>query len=123
MPLYLLAVFGKNEKSNISDKEKQLLAKVVEQIVEDPAIFDGVHHRAGAVHLFELRDHGLVKLHPLEPANSPTLTTGHKVGRHRIQGISDEFIPPIVDLECADEVIGVDDGDAILGRDLYLLAC
>lgn len=34
MPLYLLAVFGKNEKSNISDKEKQLLAKVVEQIVD-----------------------------------------------------------------------------------------
>ena len=35
---------------------------------------------------------------PLEPANSPTLTTGHCVGKHRIQGISDEFIPPIVDL-------------------------
>ena len=34
MPLYLLAVFGKNEKANISDKEKQILAKVVEQIVD-----------------------------------------------------------------------------------------
>ena len=55
-----------------------------------------------------------VKVHPLEPANSPTLTTGHKVGKHRIQGISDEFIPPIVDLAALDEVIAVDDGDAIL---------
>ncbi|MEJ2239612.1 MAG: cysteine synthase family protein, partial [Gemmatimonadales bacterium] len=55
-----------------------------------------------------------VKLHPLEPASSPTLSTGHKVGKHRIQGISDEFIPPIVDLAGLDEVICVDDGDAII---------
>jgi len=55
-----------------------------------------------------------IKLHPLEPANSPTLSTGHKVGKHRIQGISDEFIPPIVDLKYLDDVVGVDDGDAIL---------
>ena len=34
MPLYLLTVFGKNEKANISDKEKQVLAKVVQQIVD-----------------------------------------------------------------------------------------
>jgi cysteine synthase A len=41
-----------------------------------------------------------VKIHPVEPASSPTLSTGHKVGTHRIQGI--------------DDVIAVDDGDAIL---------
>jgi len=29
----------------------------------------------------------------LEPAESPTLSTGCKVGHHRIQGVSDEFIP------------------------------
>jgi cysteine synthase A len=55
-----------------------------------------------------------IKVHPLEPSNSPTLTTGHKVGKHRIQGISDEFIPPILHLKELDEVISVDDGDAIL---------
>ncbi len=55
-----------------------------------------------------------IKLHPVEPANSPTLSTGHKVGKHRIQGISDEFIPAIVDLDYLDEVVAVDDGDAIL---------
>lgn len=53
------------------------------------------------------------KVHPLEPSNSPTLTTGHKVGKHRIQGISDEFIPPIVDLGTLDSIISVHDGDAI----------
>jgi cysteine synthase A len=55
-----------------------------------------------------------IKLYPLEPSNSPTLSTGHKVGCHRIQGISDEFIPPILDLSSLNEIIGVDDGDAIL---------
>jgi len=55
-----------------------------------------------------------VRVHPLEPADSPTLSTGHRVGKHRIQGISDEFIPPIVDLGFLDEVVDVADGDAIL---------
>lgn len=56
----------------------------------------------------------LLKIHPLEPAESPTLTTGYKVGSHRIQGISDEFIPKIVELSDLDPVIQVNDGDAIL---------
>lgn len=56
----------------------------------------------------------ITKVHPMEPAESPTLTTGYKVGSHRIQGISDEFIPSIVKQEEMDEVIQVNDGDAIL---------
>jgi len=55
-----------------------------------------------------------IRVHPLEPANSPTLRTGHKVGKHRIQGISDEFIPAIVKLDQLDEIVDVWDGDAIL---------
>ena len=55
-----------------------------------------------------------VRLYPLEPSNSPTMSTGHKVGKHRIQGISDEFIPPIVKLDELDEVVAVDDGDSII---------
>jgi cysteine synthase A len=55
-----------------------------------------------------------LRVHPLEPAESPTLSTGCKVGRHRIQGISDEFIPAIVDLKKLDAVVTVHDGDAIL---------
>ena len=63
---------------------------------------------------FLKRFHPRVRIHPLEPANSPTLSSGHKVGRHRIQGISDEFVPPIVDLSFLDEIVAVEDGDAIL---------
>jgi cysteine synthase A len=55
-----------------------------------------------------------VRVHPLEPAESPTLSVGHRVGKHRIQGISDEFIPAIVKMEELNDVIAVSDGDAIL---------
>jgi cysteine synthase A len=55
-----------------------------------------------------------MKLYPLEPSNSPIMSTGYGVGAHRIQGISDEFIPQIVKLDELDEVIAVDDGDSII---------
>ena len=55
-----------------------------------------------------------IRLHPVEPAESPTLSTGCKVGQHRIQGISDEFVPAILKLEQLDPVIAVHDGDSIL---------
>jgi cysteine synthase A len=54
------------------------------------------------------------RVHPIEPAESPTLTTGFKCGKHRIQGISDEFIPPVVHLVELDDIVQVHDGDAIL---------
>jgi cysteine synthase A len=55
-----------------------------------------------------------IKVHPLEPSESPTISTGYKVGAHRIQGISDEFIPEIVDLSKLDSIIQASDGDSIL---------
>ncbi|TDH19995.1 cysteine synthase family protein [Segetibacter sp. 3557_3] len=55
-----------------------------------------------------------IKIHPLEPLESPTLSTGYKVGSHRIQGISDEFIPAIVDLSKLDRVVKASDGDSII---------
>jgi cysteine synthase A len=54
------------------------------------------------------------RVHPLEPAESPTLSTGYKNGSHRIQGISDEFIPSIVKLDKLDHIVQAADGDAIL---------
>ncbi|MBP3348804.1 MAG: cysteine synthase family protein [Clostridia bacterium] len=53
------------------------------------------------------------KIYPLEPLNSPTLSTGYKIGMHRIYGISDEFIPPILKMDQTDDIVSVDDGDAI----------
>jgi cysteine synthase len=64
-------------------------------------------------------------VHPVEPAESPTLSTGYKVGHHRIQGISDDFIPEIVKLDQLAAPIGVSDSCAIrmaqrLSRELGL---
>lgn len=54
------------------------------------------------------------KAFPLDPFNSPTMAScGKTVGPHRIAGIGDEFIPEIVNLDQLDDIIMVDDGDAI----------
>lgn len=55
-----------------------------------------------------------INIHPLEPLESPTLSAGFKIGSHRIQGISDEFIPAIVDFNCLNKIVQVSDGDSIL---------
>jgi cysteine synthase A len=67
----------------------------------------GVHHYLRA-------ENPAIQVFPVEPAESPTLSTGCKVGTHRIQGISDEFVPPIVDLSILSHPIAVSDGDSIL---------
>jgi cysteine synthase len=54
------------------------------------------------------------RVYPMEPAESPTLSTGCKVGQHRIQGISDEFVPDIVHMEQLENPVAVSDGDSIL---------
>ena len=66
----------------------------------------------GVAHYLRTRQ-STARVFPLEPSNSPTMSTGHRVGKHRIQGISDEFIPAIVKLDQLDAIIAVDDGDAI----------
>jgi cysteine synthase len=55
-----------------------------------------------------------IRIHPVEPLESPTLSTGHKIGSHRIQGISDDFIPDIIDFSALDEVLSISDGDSII---------
>ena len=60
------------------------------------------------------KDNPKCKAYPLEPKNSPTLSTGYKTGSHRIQGISDEFIPDLIKLDELDDIIAVDDIDSII---------
>ena len=49
----------------------------------------------------------------LEPKQLPILSKGISTGQHRIEGIGDDFIPKIVDKSLIDEVIEIDDEDAI----------
>lgn len=53
-----------------------------------------------------------VKIVAAQPAGSQELTGG-KAGEHRIAGIGDGFIPSIVDVSLIDEVITVEDEQAI----------
>jgi cysteine synthase A len=54
------------------------------------------------------------KVFPLEPVQSPAMLSGGTIsGSHRIDGIGDGIIPEIVELNELDDIICVDDGDAI----------
>lgn len=64
------------------------------------------------------RTNPAVRVHPLEPADSPTLRTGTKVGHHRIQGISDDFIPALMNFDELNDIVDVWDGDAILAAQM-----
>lgn len=53
-----------------------------------------------------------VKIVAVEPASSPLITTG-KAGPHKIQGIGANFIPKTYDASVVDEVLTVENDDAI----------
>lgn len=53
-----------------------------------------------------------LKVIAVEPASSPLLSGG-KAGPHKIQGIGANFIPSLLNTEIYDEVMTVEDGDAM----------
>lgn len=55
-----------------------------------------------------------IKIYALEPESSPTLSTETVVKSHRIQGIVDEFVPPLFKKNKIDSIFSVDDSDAII---------
>ncbi len=54
------------------------------------------------------------KCYPIEPECSPVMTNGGKdYSPHKIQGIGDDFIPALIELDKLDDVILIDDNASI----------
>lgn len=54
-----------------------------------------------------------IKIIALEPNKMPLLSGGKIIGNHKIEGIGDDFIPKIVDKKYIDDIIVINDEDAI----------
>ena len=54
-----------------------------------------------------------IKIYALEPDKMPLLSKNKIYGSHKIEGIGDDFIPELVEKELIDEVILINDDDAI----------
>ena len=54
-----------------------------------------------------------IKIVALEPNKIPLLSGGKIIGNHKIEGIGDDFIPQIVDKNYIDDIVVIDDEDAI----------
>lgn len=72
-----------------------------------------------------LKEHFGSKIIAIEPDSLPILKDENAVGTHKINGIGDDFVPDIVDISEIDEIIDVNDEDAInmslkLARELGL---
>lgn len=52
-------------------------------------------------------------IYALEPASSPTLKFGKKIGSHKIEGISDEFVPKLYNDKIVNDIVDVTDDEAI----------
>ncbi|GAB1432259.1 cysteine synthase A [Spirochaetota bacterium] len=66
----------------------------------------------GGVGKFLKEKNPAVKIIAVEPKNVSALL-GHEPGLHKIQGIGDGFVSPILDVSLIDEVIEVTDEDAV----------
>ena len=53
------------------------------------------------------------KIIALQPKQLPILTEPGYIGRHQIEGIGDDFIPQLIDMNLIDNIVTVNDEDAI----------
>ena len=65
------------------------------------------------------------KIVAIEPDKMPIISQGKAIAQHKIEGIGDDFVPDLVDKKAIDDIILVNDDDAInmsrkLARELGL---
>lgn len=70
----------------------------------------GVAHRLSVAMKYYGRT---CKIIALQPDASPLLTNGTVTGTHKIEGIGDDFVPRIYNSDMVDEVMSINDDDAV----------
>ena len=54
-----------------------------------------------------------LKIIAIEPDKMPIISQGKKISQHKIEGIGDDFVPDLVDINAIDDIILINDDDAI----------
>ncbi len=102
-------------KDNILANYETTGQEIVEQIPVIPSAFISGIGTGGTLMgvSAKLKEHFDIKTIALEPATMSLLKLGKIIRNHKIEGIGDDFIPAIVDATKIDDIIVVDDDDAI----------
>lgn len=110
--------FRPNQFDNIKNMEAHYYTTGLE-IIDSVSKIDGYVSGIGtggtlmgiAKRIKEVNDKA--RIIALEPEQMPIMSKGINVGSHRIEGIGDDFIPSLVDKSIIDEIVTIDDEDAI----------
>lgn len=110
--------FRPNQFDNITNMEAHYYTTGLE-IIDSVSKIDGYVSGIGtggtlmgiAKRIKEVNDKA--KIIALEPEQMPIMSKGINIGSHRIEGIGDDFIPSLVDKNIIDEIVTIDDEDAI----------
>ena len=90
--------------------------EIIKQIPESPAGFvsgigtGGTLMGTGKRLKNEYED---FKIIAIEPEKMPLISKGEIIGNHKIEGIGDDFIPDLVDKKAIDDIILINDDDAV----------
>lgn len=110
--------FRPNQFDNIKNMEAHYYTTGLE-IIDSVSKIDGYVSGIGtggtlmgiAKRIKEVNDKA--RIIALEPEQMPIMSKGINIGSHRIEGIGDDFIPSLVDKSIIDEIVTIDDEDAI----------
>jgi cysteine synthase A len=103
-----------NSKLNVDAHYNGIGLEIVNKLDKIDAYVSGIGTGGTLIGVAKrLKENHDVHVVALEPSQMPIMSKGIDNGSHRIEGIGDDFIPSIVDRELIDEIVTIDDEDAI----------
>ena len=103
-----------NNKLNVEAHYNGIGVEILEKVNNIDAYVSGIGTGGTLIGVAKrLKEKHDIQVVALEPSQMPIMSKGINQGSHRIEGIGDDFIPSIVDRNIIDDVVTVDDEDAI----------